>query len=125
MGLNEQQAIKCLLWLGFVQGVIAVFVRYIFFDASKEIVFIALDANMRKKSKGAVDVVGSRLGKSLSSYIHVFVLGLSSLATADKPIQAASFILMCILVFFCFLWMYSIRFLAPYIDTKEKKVTDI
>jgi AAA family ATP:ADP antiporter len=60
--------------LGAVQVVVSKVAKYTFFDMTKEMVFIPLDQESRVKGKAAVDMVGSRLGKSGSSWIQVALI---------------------------------------------------
>jgi len=62
--------------LGAIQVVASKVVKYTFFDMTKEMVFIPLDQEARVKGKAAVDMVGSRLGKSGASWIQVALIEL-------------------------------------------------
>jgi ATP:ADP antiporter, AAA family len=57
--------------LGAIQVIASKVTKYTFFDMTKEMVFIPLDQEARVKGKAAVDMVGSRLGKSGSSWVQV------------------------------------------------------
>jgi ATP:ADP antiporter, AAA family len=62
--------------LGAIQVIASKVTKYTFFDMTKEMVFIPLDQEARVKGKAAVDMVGSRLGKSGSSWIQVALIEL-------------------------------------------------
>ncbi|MDD9139454.1 MAG: NTP/NDP exchange transporter [Candidatus Cardinium sp.] len=51
-------------------------VKYVLFDPTKEAVYIPLDEETKVRGKAAVDGVGSRLGKTLASYL---IMGMSAL----------------------------------------------
>ena len=118
-GLLGMKASRMIAWVGLVQAILGVFARYVFFDSTKEIIFISLGPEVRRKSKGAVDVVGSRFGKGLSAYIHVGVLWLFELNTKLPPVERVSHVLLAIFLVFCLLWLGSIRYLAPKVDGRK------
>jgi ATP:ADP antiporter, AAA family len=80
--------------------------KYTIFDATKEMSFIPLSQESRRKGKAVIDVVGSRFGKSSGSVIHQGLLVAFSTLTASAPYVGG--ILMGIIV----LWMGSVRSLG-------------
>jgi AAA family ATP:ADP antiporter len=59
---------------GAFQNITTKIMKYAFFDATKEMAYIPLDMESKVKGKAAIDVVGSRLGKSgaaWSSLLHI------------------------------------------------------
>ena len=61
-------------FFGAFQNVLSKAVKYCFFDTSKEMAFIPLDQEAKVKGKAAIDVVGSRLGKSGAAWLQIFLI---------------------------------------------------
>lgn len=59
-----------LAYFGALQNILSKTCKYSFFDPTKEMAYIPLDEEEKTKGKAAVDVVGSRLGKSGSSWLQ-------------------------------------------------------
>jgi ATP:ADP antiporter, AAA family len=80
--------------------------KYTIFDATKEMSFIPLSQESRRKGKAVIDVVGSRFGKSSGSVIHQGLLVVFSTLTASAPYVGA------VLLGIIGLWMGSVRSLG-------------
>lgn len=103
-----------IVMFGFLQSVIAKVCKYSFFDPTKEILFIPLDPVEKTKGKAAVDAVGSRLGKSGSSWIQVIlmdVLGTSAMGIAP--------LLLPLVIVMVFIWGNSARKLSVFFQEKQ------
>lgn len=59
--------------LGAIQNIISKSSKYSIFDTSKEIVYVPLSIELKSKGKAAIEVIGSKLGKSLGSFIQFLV----------------------------------------------------
>ena len=103
-------------FLGRFQYIAGLAFKYIFFDATKEMVFITMGPQARKKGKSAVDAVGSRFGKALSSFIHMTVLSIFAI----REVYKVSHILLVIFMFFGVGWFLSVNFLSKELAKKEK-----
>ena len=68
MGLTPTLA---LAYYGAFQNILSKTCKYSFFDPTKEMAYIPLSEEEKTKGKAAVDVVGSRLGKSGSSWLQL------------------------------------------------------
>lgn len=65
-----------LVMFGAFQNIISKVMKYSFFDPTKEMAFIPLDPESKVKGKAAIDVVGSRFGKSGAAWIQVGLIDL-------------------------------------------------
>ncbi|MCB1085048.1 MAG: NTP/NDP exchange transporter, partial [Chlamydiia bacterium] len=65
-----------LVLLGAFQSISSKVVKYSFFDSTKEMAYIPLDQESKVKGKAAIDMVGSRLGKSSSSWLQTGLMAL-------------------------------------------------
>jgi AAA family ATP:ADP antiporter len=87
-----------LVFFGAFQNIISKVMKYSFFDPTKEMAFIPLDNESKTKGKAAIDVVGSRFGKSGSAWIQVGLIDLMgtgsilSITPLLAPIVALSII---------------------------------
>ncbi|KAK9832801.1 hypothetical protein WJX81_002274 [Elliptochloris bilobata] len=79
------------VYAGAVTQVFARSSKFSLFDPAKEMVYIEMPAEEKRKGKAAVDLVGSQVGKSGASWIaQALLLALGSIAAA-LPIIAAIF----------------------------------
>jgi len=70
----EMSPIKIAVMVGLFNVVFIKSAKYILFDTTKERAYIPLDEESNVRGKAAVDGVGSRLGKSLGSFLLTIVL---------------------------------------------------
>jgi AAA family ATP:ADP antiporter len=81
------------VFFGSLQNCISRACKYTVFDATKEIAFIPLSPDSKRKGKAAIDGVGSRLGKSGGSVIHQTLLISCSTIAAIAPYVAGIFLI--------------------------------
>lgn len=99
------------VYCGSVQNCLSKASKYSVFDASKEMAFLPLDAEMKMKGKAAIDGLGSGVGKSGSSLSYqAFIIMLGSVA-ASTPFVAC--ILFCVLI----AWIFSVVSLGKQFKT--------
>lgn len=59
--------------IGSIQNIISKSSKYSIFDTSKEIVYVPLSLELKSKGKAAIEVIGSKFGKSLGSFIQFLI----------------------------------------------------
>lgn len=92
-------------------------IKYILFDATKEMAYIPLDEELKSKGKAAVDVIGGRAGKAGGAFTQSTLLIL--FATKDVvAIAPQAFIVFAVV---CGLWMFSVKVLARKVDEAVKR----
>lgn len=106
------ESLTFIVMVGVFQNIANKLGKYAFFDPTKEIVYTALDPHARRKGKAAVDMVGSRIGKSLSGFIHSSILWMA--ATAN--VLDITSILFFFLILISIPWFLSIRYLDRFIN---------
>ena len=90
--------------VGAFQNIISKSTKYTLFDVSKEMTYIPLDQELKIKGKAAVEIVGSKFGKSLGAGIQVLLFTLDPFATFDS----ISHILMIIFIIIICIWLMTI-----------------
>ncbi|MEL7431312.1 MAG: Npt1/Npt2 family nucleotide transporter [Chlamydiota bacterium] len=94
-----------IVYFGALQNVLSKAVKYSFFDPTKEMAFIPLDEESKVKGKAAIDVVGSRLGKSGSGWIQLAFMQL----LGTSSVLSISGLLLPFIIVTMLYWMISIR----------------
>ncbi len=92
------------VWLGFVQSGLGRAVKYAFFDPTKEMCYIPLTEEEKVRGKAAVEVVGSRLGKSGGSIIQQALL----IGTGSTLVGISS-LLAVVIAGIAFIWVFANR----------------
>lgn len=103
--------------IGMVQNMLSKATKYSLFDSTKEMAYIPLDDEMKSKGKAAVDVLGTRFGKSGGAHIQAFIFmlapGLSFYEAT--PYLAAIFFVVVIM------WCFAIKSLSGKYSQKMKE----
>jgi ATP:ADP antiporter, AAA family len=73
--LNMTPLVLCVT-IGFYFDLLYRSSKYSFFNATREMAFIPLDAELKVKGKAAIDVISGRVGKMGASLIQVFLLAI-------------------------------------------------
>jgi len=78
MGLDSPARLSLAVMLGTIQSLLSKTAKYALFDPTTQMAYIPLDQESKVKGKAAIDVLGSRIGKSGGSLIQqglVFLFG--------------------------------------------------
>ena len=105
-----------IVMFGAFQNITSKVAKYSFFDPSKEMAYIPLDEESKVKGKAAIDVVGSRLGKSGASWIQIALIDL----IGTGSIFSITYILLPIIVCVTIAWIYSVTNLGKQFDEKQR-----
>ncbi|HJK87653.1 MAG TPA: Npt1/Npt2 family nucleotide transporter [Candidatus Megaira endosymbiont of Hartmannula sinica] len=90
--------------VGAIQNILTKSSKYTLFDSTKEMSYVPLDPELKTKGKAAVDVVGTKLGKSLSAFIQSLIFTIFP----QLDLQSISMFLMFIFIFICIIWIKSL-----------------
>jgi AAA family ATP:ADP antiporter len=96
---------------GAAQNILSKCTKYSLFDPTKEMAYIPLDDEAKVKGKAAIDIVGSRLGKSGGAVVQQGLLVLFGSIGAITPYIAL------LLFLVIFVWLYSAKELGKQFST--------
>ncbi|KAF8818448.1 ADP/ATP carrier protein [Rickettsia endosymbiont of Cardiosporidium cionae] len=98
------QPIILIVIAGAIQNILGKSTKYSFFDASKEMLYIPLDKELKAKGKAAVDIMGGKVGKFCGAGVQFITFTLFPTATHEgiSPILLSVFLLNAIL------WVYAV-----------------
>ncbi len=117
--LNQQwlgsSPLLLIVLFGAFQNVSTKVMKYAFFDATKEMSFIPLDQESKVKGKAAIDVVGSRLGKSGAAWIQIVLI---QIAGTGSVLSITHFLLP-LIGFTVLFWILSVRQLNKQFNAKK------
>ena len=104
-----------IVFFGAFQNIISKVVKYSFFDSTKEMSYIPLDQESKVKGKAAIDMVGSRFGKSSSSWIQISLMAVMGTGS----VLMITPYLIPIVIGVALYWSYSVRYLSGELTKKE------
>ncbi len=93
---------------GMIQNILSKSTKYTFFDVTKEMSYVPLPDELKTKGKAAVEVIATKVGKSLSALLQTIVFIIMPNATYSS----ISIYLMCIFGVICIVWIWAIRELS-------------
>lgn len=115
--LSSVSTVTAATFLGAFIVIASKAIKYILFDATKEMAYIPLDEELKSKGKAAVDVIGGRTGKAGGAFTQSTLLIL--FATKDVvAIAPQAFIVFAVV---CCVWMISVKLLARKVDEAVKR----
>ena len=70
IGLDSDHRLRCAVIFGTIQSLLSKTTKYALFDPTTQMAYIPLDDESKVKGKAAIEVLGSRIGKSGGSLIQ-------------------------------------------------------
>ena len=106
-----------IVMFGAFQNVICKVMKYSFFDPTKEMAYIPLSDEEKVKGKASIDVIGSRLGKSGSSWIQSGLIA----SVGMGSIMGTTSYLLPIVLLTAVGWSYSVKKLNGHFTEKNNE----
>ena len=100
---------------GAFQNISTKVMKYAFFDTTKEMSYIPLDTESKVKGKAAIDVVGSRLGKSGAAWIQILLIQIAGTGSVLSITHFLLPLIGCTVLF----WILSVRSLNKQFEQKK------
>ena len=88
-GVDNKAALRVAVAVGTLQSLLSKATKYALFDPTTQMAYIPLDQESKVKGKAAIDVLGSRLGKSGGSLVQqAMVLAFGDMVSAAPAVVA-------------------------------------
>ena len=108
LGIAVSDPATIAVTIGAIQNVLSKSSKYTLFDSTKEMSYVPLDDELKTKGKAAVDVVGVKLGKSISALIQSMIFIFLPAATY----HSISIYLMGVFTMVCIIWLWAVGALS-------------
>ncbi len=108
-----------LVFMGSFHNISSKVMKYAFFDSTKEMAFVPLDEESKVKGKAAIDLVGSRLGKSGAAWIQIFLI---QLAGTGSVLSITSYLIP-LVALAVIGWAVAVRNLGPLLQRRHDALT--
>ena len=92
------------VFLGALQNILSKSSKYSLFDSTKEMLYIPLSLELRSKGKAAVEIIGSKLGKSLGAFLQFVAFSI----VPDLNFDRISIFLMIFFLIVVVLWLFTV-----------------
>ena len=102
------------LFFGALQNILGRGTKYALFDATREMLYIPLNEEMKSKGKAAVDVIGMKVGRALSAVIQIMLFGVY-FASQNFAVS----LIFVIYVGICVVWIFCLKSLSSHLVFKK------
>lgn len=90
--------------IGAIQNVLSKSSKYTLFDSTKEMSYVPLDEQLKTRGKAAADMIGTKLGKSVSALLQSIIFIVMPSANYDS----ISLLLMIVFIVICIIWIWTV-----------------